>query len=99
MCRSCFRTYDKPEFTDAARAVAKKIEAVYEIHSTGGAGHIVFDGWNIDDVYVESCIDLGPDEATKDALVAFRALSMPERNAAMAIHWGMEDEEHGGVEE
>jgi len=91
MCLDCYAAYGSPKIvTKATKAAAALVSAVYDRHPSGGAGHIVFEDFNVGDDDVSWCIDNGNDmdDTTMAALEAFCGLTEPERMSALAIHEG-----------
>lgn len=99
MCYECYRKYGEPKVVSkqtkkAARLVAK----VYEASCVGGNLHTIVDDWNIENRHLAFCKkaieenfhQLTPEEqqVERDCLAALRALDIPGRVSALALHDG-----------
>lgn len=55
MCENCWIEAGSPAIDNAkVRTAVRLINALYELHSAGGMGHVVFDDWNVE--LTKSCI-------------------------------------------
>lgn len=92
MCFGCYEAMGAPLIVNEATIRASELVAeVYEEHPNGGAGHIVFDDFNISDEHVQWCIEnclSDMDENTMKALQSFLPLSEDERASALALFEG-----------
>ena len=95
MCIGCYQEMGSPRIVnEATTAAARLVRRVYETHPGGGAGHIVFDDFNLEDDNIEWCIENGPsmDDQTMAALLAFQPLTEDERASALALFEGWIEE-------
>lgn len=101
MCIICWVELDiKPVVNEKVVRAYKLVGELYELEGggVGGAGHIVFDDWNIDDGSIDSCLQGCDDkhskgslseevvETSRAALLYFRVLTEAERYTALAFH-------------
>lgn len=98
MCLGCYIKAGSPVIvTDATKAAASLIAAIYEFSCVGGNAHIVVDDWNLGDENIDWCLNealktnfheasIKQLEAERAALTALRALTVSERYSAMALH-------------
>jgi len=84
------------------REAAALVTEVYRFSCVGGNAHIALDDWNLEDAVLTWCLDealplnvheAGPEQlnAERTALLAMRALTIPERASALALAshlWG-----------
>lgn len=58
MCQSCIAEAGvEPIVNNQVLACADLIKEVYVYHGAGGYAHIVFDDYNIEDGFIDGCID------------------------------------------
>jgi len=88
MCVQCWeQEYGSASIdSEATRAAAAAIDALYEAHDAGGSLHIVVDDWNLEDEHLAWCRALleregyGPGE--------FRKRGAPHFDAVVALLQG-----------
>lgn len=108
MCLGCFHEYladpdvGPTPVSDAARVGAALVQALYEYEwsGAGGAAHVVVEDWNIEDHFVQGCLDheadwyaekASPDERAlcRAVLEHFASMSVADRNNALALEGNM----------
>jgi hypothetical protein len=101
MCYGCWQEMGKPAIvTEATKAAAEAVRALYEINAVGGAMHIVTDDWNIEDHSLEFCSkeieagdhwsfkDAGAREAAKLVCDLMSPMTEDERASVLALESG-----------
>jgi hypothetical protein len=105
MCFGCWQEYGKPSVISPAVVLAcGLVRRVYDFNCVGGNLHAQLDDWNIEDehwesysVYHDDCSP-GQIEVERQCFDAFKALTLEERAAALALDAGFIDWEPNGVE-
>lgn len=100
MCINCWKEAGSPSIdNEKVRTAIRLINALYELHSAGGLGHVVFDDWNV--LLAEGCVidcddpdalknvDADTAEMSRVALVYFCNLSEHERYSTLAQRDGL----------
>lgn len=98
MCRTCWEQRGSPQLDNQlVRDITCVIERLYEVASTGGNLHIIFDDWNLSDVDIVQCekfvriqgADTLAQKIYERACISFlKEMSVEERGSALALFEG-----------
>jgi hypothetical protein len=99
MCLACYKSMGAP--VDICATTQQAVDAVREIYqwsSVGGNAHTVVDDWNLDDEYVEYCLNEthwinkhasnAEKTAVRLALMLFKDMTIDQRATVLALKEG-----------